>query len=64
MTFFKKGGHHMESPISNVPQGQKKQKIKGFAKAAQSSQPKPQAVGTAAPQAQAQQAQQSKPQAA
>ena len=54
----------MESPISNVPQGQKKQKIKGFAKAAQSSQPKPQAVGTAAPQAQAQQAQQSKPQAA
>jgi hypothetical protein len=53
----------MENPIQGVPQKQKKQKNKGFAKPVQNAQANPQAVGGTVPQAQGQQAQQSKPQA-
>jgi len=53
----------MENPIPSISRGQKKLKNKGFAKAVQNAQPNPQAAVVAAPQAQAQQAQETKPQA-
>jgi hypothetical protein len=44
----------MDNPIPNVPQGQKKQKSKGFAKSALNVPSKAQAVGSATPQPQGQ----------
>jgi len=54
----------MENPIPNVTKGQKKQKSKVSVKAVQNPQSNPQAVCGTAAQAQGQQAQQCKPQAA
>jgi len=56
----------MENPIPSISkgaQGQKKQKIKGSVKAAQSSQSNPQPACASVQAAQAQQSGQSKPQA-